>query len=174
VYTATDPGGTTEGDYVLVKAAGASLTVSDVATGVRWQDRAGAAPASGDWYTSTNGAALEVLVTSVADTLEPLTFDGFGYVLAHVQSTATNAITAASLASDAGAEIAAAVLAAGDADGFTLEQVLKLCLAALAGKLSGAGTTTVTIRAADDSKDRITATVDGDGNRTAVTLDAAG
>jgi hypothetical protein len=59
-------------------------------------------------------------------------------------------------------------------DGYTLEQTLKLCLAALAGKLSGAATTTVTIRAADDSKARLTATVDSDGNRSAITLDAAG
>jgi hypothetical protein len=72
------------------------------------------------------------------------------------------------------AETAAAVLAAGDVDGFTLEQTLKLCLAALAGKLSGAATTTVTIRAADDSKARVTAVVDADGNRSTVTLDAAG
>ena len=72
------------------------------------------------------------------------------------------------------AENAAAVLAAGDVDGYTLEQTLKLCLAALAGKLSGAATTTITIRAADDSKARITATVDSDGNRSAITLDAAG
>lgn len=69
---------------------------------------------------------------------------------------------------------AAAILAAGDVDGYTLEQTLKLCLSALAGKLSGAGTSTVTIRAADDSKARITATVDSDGNRSTITLDAAG
>lgn len=66
------------------------------------------------------------------------------------------------------------VLAAGDIDGFSLEETLKLILASAAAKLSGAATVTVTIRAADDSKDRITATVDADGNRTAVTLDAAG
>lgn len=71
------------------------------------------------------------------------------------------------------ATVAAAVLAAGDVDGFSLEETLKLCLAALAAKLSGAATTTITIRAADDSKTRITATVDADGNRSAVTLDAA-
>jgi hypothetical protein len=71
-------------------------------------------------------------------------------------------------------QVAATVLAAGDIDGYTLEQTLKLCLAALAGKLSGAATTTITIRAADDSKARITATVDADGNRSAVILDAAG
>lgn len=66
----------------------------------------------------------------------------------------------------------AEILAGGDVDGYTLEETLKLCLAALAGKLSGAATTTVTIRSADDGENRIVATVDADGNRTAVTLDA--
>ncbi len=72
-------------------------------------------------------------------------------------------------------DIAAAdVLAAGDVDGFTLEESLKLILSAVAAKLSGAATVTVIIRAADDTKDRITATVDASGNRSAVTLDAVG
>lgn len=66
------------------------------------------------------------------------------------------------------------ILAAGDVDGFSIEESLKLILATQVGKLSGAATTTITIRAADDSKDRITATVDESGNRTAVTLDADG
>ncbi len=70
--------------------------------------------------------------------------------------------------------VANAVLAAGDIDGYSLQDTLKLCLAALAGKLSGAATTTITIRAADDSKNRIVAICDADGNRTAVTLDATG
>lgn len=68
----------------------------------------------------------------------------------------------------------AQILAGGDIDGYTLEQTLKICLAALAGKISGAGTTSIVIRAADDSKDRITATVTSRGNRTVVTLDATG
>lgn len=72
------------------------------------------------------------------------------------------------------AENATALLAAGDIDGFTVEKAMKIGLAADAGKLSGAATTTIAIRAADDSKDRITATVDEDGNRTAVTLDGDG
>lgn len=109
-----------------------------------------------------------------------------------IDSTAAQAAAAAALAAydaptkaelDSGlaalndptaAAVAAAILAAGDVDGFTVEETLKLVLAACAGKLSGAATTTATIRAADDSKDRITATVDVDGNRSAVTLDAAG
>jgi len=66
------------------------------------------------------------------------------------------------------------VLAAGDVDGFNLEEAMKICLSALGAKVSGAGTTTITFRAADDSKDRITATVDTDGNRSSITLDATG
>lgn len=67
------------------------------------------------------------------------------------------------------------ILASGDVDGYTLEQTLKLMLAAMAGEVSGAGTSTVVIRAADDSKPRITATVEAaNGNRTALILDATG
>lgn len=56
--------------------------------------------------------------------------------------------------------------------GLTMRNALRLMVAALAGKLSGASTTTVTIRnAVADSKDRITATVDSSGNRTAITTD---
>jgi hypothetical protein len=66
------------------------------------------------------------------------------------------------------------MLASGDVDGYTLEETLKICMAALAGKVSGAGTSTITFRAADDSKDRIVATVTGNGNRTSITIDSAG
>ena len=69
----------------------------------------------------------------------------------------------------------AQILAGGDVDGFSVEETLKLCLSALAGILSGAATSEITIRAADNSKVRIVATVDADGNRTAITtLDASG
>ncbi len=56
--------------------------------------------------------------------------------------------------------------------GLTPRNALRLQAAATAGKLSGAATNTNTIRnAVADSKDRITATVDADGNRTAITYD---
>lgn len=55
--------------------------------------------------------------------------------------------------------------------GLTLRQAHRLQVAALAGKISGAETTSVSIRNVGDTKDRITATVDADGNRTAVTTD---
>ncbi len=71
------------------------------------------------------------------------------------------------------AENAAALmdLSNGIETSITPRQAMRLMLAAMAGKVSGAGTTTVVIRNVGDSKDRITATVDADGNRSAVTTD---
>lgn len=53
----------------------------------------------------------------------------------------------------------------------TFRQMLRLFGAALGGELSGAATTTITIRNASDSKTVITATVDSDGNRSVMSLD---
>jgi hypothetical protein len=54
--------------------------------------------------------------------------------------------------------------------GLTLRQALRLVTAATAGKLSGGGTSTETIRnAVADSVARIVATVDSSGNRTSIT-----
>ena len=53
----------------------------------------------------------------------------------------------------------------------TVRQSLRLANAANAAKVSGAATSTFTIRDLADTKDRIVATVDADGNRTAVTRD---
>lgn len=56
--------------------------------------------------------------------------------------------------------------------GLTPRQAHRLEAAAAAGKISGAATTTVTIRnAVADTKDRLIATVDSSGNRSAVTAD---
>ena len=71
------------------------------------------------------------------------------------------------------AAIAAAVMAEVVENSLDVTEVLRLILAANAGKLSGAASTTVAIRDTADSKTRISATVDEDGNRTAVTLDAS-
>jgi hypothetical protein len=69
-------------------------------------------------------------------------------------------------------DIAASDILAANIEGtVTLTESLRLQNAALLGKVSGAATTTVVFRDLADSKDRITATVDADGNRSAVTLD---
>lgn len=63
-------------------------------------------------------------------------------------------------------------LAAGVETGWTLRQAMRIVLSAMAGKASGLATTTAVFRDMADSKDRISATVDASGNRTAVTRDA--
>jgi hypothetical protein len=72
------------------------------------------------------------------------------------------------------ANVADAILDAlnGIEQGLTVREAIRLIAAATAGKVSGAGTSTVTFRSAEaDDRDRIIATVDGSGNRTAITTD---
>ena len=67
---------------------------------------------------------------------------------------------------------AAAILAAAVDGTVTLAESLRLQNSVLLGKVSGAGTGTETFRDLADTKDRIVATVDSSGNRTAITRDA--
>ncbi len=85
----------------------------------------------------------------------------------------TDGVDANALKTDAGTEIANAILdlANGVETSHTVRQVLRVMFAALGGKADGLETTTVHYRNQADDKNRITATVDTDGNRTAVTLD---
>lgn len=58
-------------------------------------------------------------------------------------------------------------------DSYSLRQALRLVLAALAGKVNGAASNTITIRDVNDAIDRIVATVDADGNRSGVIYDVS-
>jgi len=53
---------------------------------------------------------------------------------------------------------------------YTMRQLLTVMSSALAGKLSGGGTTTLTFRGINDASNVIVATVDTSGNRSAVTV----
>lgn len=55
---------------------------------------------------------------------------------------------------------------------YTALEVNRIIAAALAGKVSGSGTNAPVFRSLTDTKDRITATTDVDGNRLSITLDA--
>lgn len=55
--------------------------------------------------------------------------------------------------------------------GWTLQEAIRIILSAAGAKLSGAGTGTEVFRNVTDTKNRITATVDTSGNRTAITYD---
>lgn len=57
--------------------------------------------------------------------------------------------------------------------GFSLRYAIRVTLAALAGKVSGADANAPIFRNATDTKDRIAATTDADGNRSVVTLDGS-
>lgn len=64
------------------------------------------------------------------------------------------------------------------ADGFTahgqtLRKALRILMSNAAGKSSGFASNAPVFRAVDDSKDVITATIDTNGDRTAVTVDAS-
>lgn len=96
-----------------------------------------------------------------------------------VASIANDAITAAAVKADAVTEIQSGLstLTAAQVwqyviETLTAEEIMIIALAALAGKSDGGGTATVHFRDYGDAKNRITATVDVDGNRTAITLDA--
>lgn len=104
-----------------------------------------------DW---ANGGRLDLLIDAIlADT-------GTDGVV--ISAATANAIADALLDRAAGVET-----------NRTPRQALRLILAALVGKLSGAATSTVTIRDTNDGVNRVVATCDSDGNRSAVTLDAS-
>lgn len=69
--------------------------------------------------------------------------------------------------------IAAAVWAYVVEGAYTAVQVYRIIASVLAGKSTGGGTTSVAFRDLADSKNRVSATVDADGNRTATTLDGS-
>ena len=86
-----------------------------------------------------------------------------------VASINTDAIDAVAVDSDVYDELLD--FTAGVDTALTLRQHFRLAAAALYGKASGLATTTAKYRNIPDDVDAITATVDADGNRSAVTLD---
>jgi hypothetical protein len=126
-------------------------------------------------------ASVTGAVGSVTGSVGSVTGNVGGNVTGSVGSVASGGITAASiatgaidadaLATDAVTEIAAGVRDVAVDGSVTLAQSLRLANSANGGILSGAATTTVAIRDLADTKDRVTATVDSNGNRLSVTTD---
>lgn len=67
--------------------------------------------------------------------------------------------------------LASAVMNSTVETGYNLEEALRLILSAVAGKVSGAGGSTITIRSVTDGTSRIVATVDSNGNRSSIVYD---
>ena len=128
--------------------------------------------------TDAAGATVGADTTAIKSKTDQLTFTTANRVDSQVFGMEAGTVTAAAVATgaiDADALAADAVDEIWDeaVDGSTTaRQSMRIQNSALAGKASGMATTTAVFRDLADSKDRITATVDSDGNRTAVTLDA--
>ncbi len=163
---------TTAGDFTTVGSIGKDLFVGGIAPGA----------AGGHFIAGTNAATgiTTALTANVIGNVTGNLSGSVGSVTAGVTvgtggiaaaAFAAGAIDAAALAADAGTELANALLdlTSGIETNYTVRQALRLILSSAAAKLSGAATTTVTIRDIGDTKNRITATVDADGNRTAIT-----
>lgn len=139
-------------------------------------------------YLDTEIAAI-LATTTKLDSLLENSSDGWIYTVAALQQAPAGgsgldaagvraAIGLASANLDAqldalptAAENATAVMGSTVEGTFDLTESARLWNAALAGKASGLATATATFRDLADGKDRIVATVDADGNRTAVTRD---
>lgn len=124
------------------------------------------------WVKGTD--SLQVDTTSIsgdssaADNLE-VAFDGTGYGFTGCTMPTVTTLTNKSEFSLSGVGVDA-ILDENIEGTHTLREVLRLLGAYAFGKSSGGGTTTVTFRDIDDTKNRIVATVTDVGNRTAITL----
>jgi hypothetical protein len=134
--------------------------------------------------TSIGGAAATAILATPAN---KLVTDGTGNVslasatqtsIGGAAATAILATPANKLVTDGSGSVAASNLVTGLLDlangvetSVTVRQALRLCAAALGGVLAGGDGTNVTIQAAGNSSTpRVSATVDTNGNRTAVAL----
>jgi len=179
------------GDVLTVYVDGLAGDTSTPDWTTRWFEDAGVTAASVadavlDEATSGHTSAGS-FSKAVTDILADTSTDGVV-----VASLANDSITAAALKADAVTKIqtglatptnitaaAGVALSAAGVDAildevvvgsYTMRQLLKVMAAALAGKATGGGTTSVTFRGVDDASDVIVATVDANGNRSAVTL----
>lgn len=140
---------------IAANAIGASELAADAVTEIQ----------SG--LSTLDAAGIRTAVGLASANLDTQLFTIVGYIDTEVASIL------AAVDTEVAAIKAKTDLIPGTTDGKTFSQLVTLIAAVLLGKASGLDTTTAIYRAIDDSKARVTATVDADGNRSAVTLDAS-
>ncbi len=124
--------------------------------------------------------SLEATISAFGDMTIDIVVTGTGLSTANVGSAVWGALASANNSTGSMGE---KVNDAGSASnpwteviesGYTAAEILRLLAAIMAGKSSGGstGAATVAFRDLGDTKDRVTAAVDGSGNRTTVTRDA--
>jgi len=119
-------------------------------------------------FTVANQVDANVLTGGGGATAEDvrIEMDANSTKLATIATDTTTDIPALINALDTDSVLSAAVEGV-----YTVQDVFKLVASVLAGKASGGGGDTITFRDLSDALDRVTATVDSNGNRTGVTLD---
>lgn len=166
-------------DYVFTAAALSQAPTSSapsaavIADAVWDEARAGHVGAGtfGEGVASVQGAVTGAVgsVTGSVGSVTGLTAADVGAIRAKTDNLPVSPAATGDIPS--AATIAAAVWATVVDGTNSAIKLMRGFSAALLGKVSGGGTTTMTFRDAPDSKDVIEATVDADGNRTAITLD---
>lgn len=149
-----------EYSFIAFKQAGANPTITDKQLGSGWIS-----------WDGTNEILLSdlALQASVDDLEGRLTAIRAGYL----DNLSGGAVaTAASIAAlnDLSADDVHDEVVEGS---LTFRQIIRILLSVLAGKSTGGGTTTIAFRDYADAKNRVSATVDDDGNRDAITLDGS-
>jgi hypothetical protein len=184
-------GGATSGDGFNVSAAGSGLDInapnSDLGTAVVSAAAIRAAVGLATANLDTQLAPLPNLDATITSRMATYT-QPTGFLAATFPTTVasptnitagtitnvtnlTNAPTAGDFTATMKASLATATQGTIIEGTVTLQQSLRLANSANGGKLSGAATATVAIRDLADTKDRVVATVDASGNRTAVSRD---
>lgn len=138
-----------------------------------WNGSAFVAINGANW-TSYDIALTEATAGIYLGAMPAVSAGGYAYI-AYTQAGASPAITDTTAGNGYlewdGTNVVDSVLDDVIDDTYTARQLMRLYASALAGLLSGGGTYSRIFRDLADTKDRITATVNGYADRTAVTLD---
>jgi hypothetical protein len=94
--------------------------------------------------------------------------DNFNVLFQNGGNASTKVLADLVSAANVNAEVLDVIAADALIDGVTVIDVLRIMVAVVAGKVSGAGTGSEVFRSLDDSANRVTVTVDAEGNRTNV------
>jgi hypothetical protein len=159
--------GAIDSDSIAAGAIGASALADNAITAAKIAD--GAIDAG----TFASGAIDASAIATNAIGSNEVSAAAVSKIVSGIATQASLDIVAGYIDTEVAAIKAKTDLIPGTTDGKTFAELVTLMAAVLLGKASGLATTTAVYRAVDDSKARVSATVDSDGNRSAVTLDAA-
>lgn len=159
-----------------VEVAIKKRAVEDFAVGADWTPVAGDVKVSKDGAAAANIGTLPVALVMGNGAVWTFTLTASemsaNRIIVTVVDAATKAVEDLCLVILTNLADAILDFTAGVETNFTLRQALRLMFSALVGKVSGAGTTSIAFRDVNDTKNRLVATVDTVGNRSAVTKDA--